>query len=162
MQIAKHWMTIGAVLLPVSVIAFSLGRPAGNAALSIANRKSTITPEQIRGDNMSTNTGVSGRVEHVGEESFSAQVLQSEVPVLVDFYADWCGPCRMLAPTLEELARETPSAKIVKVNVDENPHLAAQYGVSSIPSLKVFKNGRIAGEHLGVANKRQLKAMLDL
>ncbi|NQT12091.1 MAG: thioredoxin, partial [Planctomycetes bacterium] len=99
--------------------------------------------------------------EYAGNESFAREVLESEVPALVDFYADWCGPCRALAPTLEELARETPDAKIVKVNVDENPELAVQYGVSSIPSLAVFKDGQVTARHLGVASKAELKALLS-
>ena len=101
------------------------------------------------------------QVEHADEATFDATVLQSDVPVLVDFYADWCGPCKMIAPVLEEIARETPNAKVVKVNVDHNRTLATRYGVSSIPSLRVFKNGEVIAEHVGLAEKTQLKAMLE-
>jgi thioredoxin 1 len=80
--------------------------------------------------------------------------------VLVDVYADWSGPCRRLAPVLEELAAETPDAMIVKVNVDQSPNLAAEYGVDSIPSVKVFKNGVVTAQQVGLASKSQLRAML--
>ena len=104
---------------------------------------------------------VERKVEFASNESFTRQVLDSEVPTLVDFYAEWCGPCRALSPTLEELARETTDAKIVKVNVDENPELAARYGVSSIPSLAVFKDGQVTAQHMGLASKAELKALLS-
>ena len=101
------------------------------------------------------------QVEHADEATFEEMVLQSDVPVLVDFYADWCGPCRMIAPVLEEVARETPNAKVVKVNVDHSRTLATQYGISSIPSLRVFKNGQVIAQHVGLAKKAQLKALLE-
>lgn len=109
---------------------------------------------------MLTSTEQKGEVYHANEANFDDLVLNSDVPVLVDFYADWCGPCRMIAPLLEEVARETPDARVVKVNVDHSPQLAASYGISSIPSLKVFENGRVVEEHVGLANKARLKAML--
>ncbi len=99
-------------------------------------------------------------IVHADAGTFEQEVLQSEVPVLVDFYADWCGPCQMLAPTLETLARETSHAKIVKVNVDHNPELARQYRVSSIPTLLVFDGGKVTGEHVGLAGKSQLESLL--
>jgi thioredoxin 1 len=111
---------------------------------------------------MSTTATQSGEVHHADESNFAELVLNSDVPVLVDFYADWCGPCRMVGPVLEELARETTDARIVKVNVDHSPALAARYGVSSIPSLKVFDGSKVVDEHLGVANKHRLKAMLGI
>ena len=105
-------------------------------------------------------TDTRNSVVHADEKTFRQEVLDSKVPVLVDFYADWCGPCRMLAPVLDELAQETPNAKIVKVNVDDSPQLAGQYGVSSIPNLLVFKNGRVVDQQVGLANKQQLKSLL--
>ena len=101
-----------------------------------------------------------GEVLHADLESFEQIVLESEAPVLVDFYADWCRPCQMLAPTLDELAREMPDAKIVKVNVDNSPELAGQFGVSSIPALMVFKDGNLVAKRLGVVDKASLKQML--
>jgi len=101
------------------------------------------------------------QVQHANEANFDSLVLKSNVPVLVDFYADWCGPCQRLTPILEELARETPDAKIVKVNVDHSPNLAAEYGVDSIPSLRVFKNGAVTEQLVGLANKSQLKSLIS-
>jgi thioredoxin 1 len=101
-------------------------------------------------------------VIHVDGATFERHVLRSEVPVLVDFYASWCGPCKVLAPRLEEVAAETPRARVVKVNIDDSPDLADRYGVESIPSVMVFKEGRIVARQSGVASKARLKAMLDL
>jgi thioredoxin 1 len=117
-------------------------------------------PIEKKENNMATVSYHPGKVQHANEESFSQQVLRADVPVLVDFYADWCGPCQRLGPTLDEIARETPNARVVKVNVEDSPRLAARYGVDSIPSLKVFKNGEVVAEHIGLASKPQLQALL--
>ncbi|NLF70695.1 MAG: thioredoxin [Candidatus Anammoximicrobium sp.] len=109
---------------------------------------------------MQTATKPQAKVFHATESDFDALVLNSDVPVLVDFYADWCGPCRMIAPVLEELAQEASNARIVKVNVDTSPELAARYGIESIPSLKVFQNGNVVAEQVGLVSKAELKAML--
>jgi thioredoxin 1 len=101
-------------------------------------------------------------VDRANAATFEDRVLKSEEPVLVDFYANWCGPCKRLAPVLEELACETPSAKIVKVDVDENAELAARYGVKSLPSLIVFKNGKAVAKQNGAVEKERLMALLDL
>jgi thioredoxin 1 len=99
-------------------------------------------------------------VQHANDGTFDEMVLKSDVPVLVDFYADWCGPCQRLAPVLEELAAEDPGARIVKVNVDHSPVLAGAYRINSIPSLIVFKNGVAIEQLTGLASKSQLRAML--
>lgn len=101
------------------------------------------------------------RIQHANEATFDNLVLKSDVPVLVDFYGDSCGPCRRLAPILEEFAAETPGVRIVKVNVEDSPSLAAQYGIDAIPNLKVFKRGVLAGEFVGLANKNQLKSLIS-
>jgi thioredoxin 1 len=86
----------------------------------------------------------------VSDKSFSQEVLQSKVPVLVDFWAEWCGPCRAIAPVLEEISHELEGkVKIVKLNVDENPSVTAQYGIRSIPTMILFKNGAAADMKIG-------------
>ena len=99
-------------------------------------------------------------VLHVNEESFEEQVLRSKTPVLVDFYADWCGPCQMLKPVLEELAEERSDRKIVSVNVDGAPSLAMRYGVMSIPCLILFENGQEADRAVGYRPKEALEELL--
>lgn len=109
---------------------------------------------------MSIDHDLRGSVTHVDTAGFQREVLRSDVPVLVDFYADWCGPCRALAPRLEQLARDNPGAKVVKVDVDTNPSLAMRYGISSIPSLLVFREGEVVAQHVGLASKAQLEALI--
>jgi thioredoxin 1 len=129
--------------------------------LTPACRAATAQTTTNTGEETMTISTQTGRtVEHANDTNFDQVVLRAEEPVLVDFYADWCGPCRMIAPVLEELARETPDAKIVKVNVDHSPETAARYGISSIPSLLAFQDGEIVAEHVGLASKSQLKSML--
>jgi len=99
-------------------------------------------------------------VQHANDSNFNDVVLSSETPVLVDFYAPWCGPCQKLSPVLDDLARENPNATIVKVNVEKSPHVAQTYGISTIPALKVFRGGQIVAEHRGMADKAELEALL--
>ncbi len=100
-------------------------------------------------------------VNMVYEEDFERQVLNSDKPVLVDFFADWCGPCKMLAPVIEELSKEITEVSFCKVNVDENPQLAATYGVSSIPNVIVFKDGEVVGNSIGFTSKEKLRELLE-
>ena len=88
--------------------------------------------------------------------------MNSEKPVLVDFWASWCGPCRMVIPVVEKIAEEYPEYKVVKVNVDEEQELAAQFGVMSIPTLMVVKNGEVVNKSVGAKNKQQILAMLEV
>jgi thioredoxin 1 len=103
-----------------------------------------------------------GTVGHASDADFQDKVLNADGRVLVDFYADWCGPCRMIAPVLEEVAREEAGAKIVKVNVDTSPNVAGHFGIQSIPALLAFENGRVVDQHIGVASKTQLRSLLGL
>ena len=93
--------------------------------------------------------------------NFETEVLASEKPVLVDFWATWCGPCRMLAPELEALAAERTDIKVGKVNVDENPELCAKYGITSIPAVFVFKNGQVFKQAVGYRPKAELEQLLN-
>jgi thioredoxin 1 len=97
-------------------------------------------------------------VGKVSDATFEADVLKSAEPVVVDFWAEWCGPCRMIAPALEEIAGTMGSkVKIVKLNVDENPATATKYGIMSIPTLMIFKNGELASRQVGAAPKQKLE-----
>lgn len=105
---------------------------------------------------------MSENIKHITDSSFESDVLKSDKPVLVDFWAEWCGPCRMIAPALEEIAGALgDKVKIVKLNVDENPKVAAQYGIMSIPTLMMFKNGEIASRQVGAAPKQKLQQWIS-
>jgi thioredoxin 1 len=102
------------------------------------------------------------QVLEVNDVNFDSEVLQSDVPVLVDFWAPWCGPCRQIAPIVEQLAGENAgSAKVVKLNVDDAPSAAQNYGVSSIPTLMIFKGGDVRERFVGVRPKTQLQQAID-
>jgi thioredoxin 1 len=100
-------------------------------------------------------------INPVTDTTFQAEVLESETPVLVDFWAPWCGPCRVVAPVLEELASEREDIRIVKLNVDENQQTAAQFGILAIPTMVLFRNGAEAKRIQGAMPKRRLEAELE-
>jgi thioredoxin 1 len=100
-------------------------------------------------------------VKELSDQDFQSEVLQATGPVLIDFWAPWCGPCRMIAPLVEELAKENADLKVAKVNIDDSPQTATTYGVSSIPTLVLFKNGQEVGRFVGVQPKRRLQEAID-
>jgi thioredoxin 1 len=103
-----------------------------------------------------------GSVAEFTDTNFQGDVLQSNVPVLVDFWAPWCGPCRMIAPVVEELSSENQgSFKVGKVNIDDNPQVAMNYSVSSIPTLMIFKGGQVVDRFVGVQPKSRLQQAID-
>ena len=104
---------------------------------------------------------MAGTLQEVTDNDFQAKVLEAEGAVLVDFWAPWCGPCRIVAPHLEELAAERDDLTIVKLNVDDNPQTAGQYGVMSIPTLLLFKHGQVAHQIVGALPKNRLVAELE-
>lgn len=97
---------------------------------------------------------------HITTENFENEVLKADQPVLVDFWASWCGPCQMLLPVIEELAGEVTDAKICKVNVDEQQQLAEKYGIMTIPTLAVFKDGKVSNKSVGVISKDQIVKLI--
>ncbi len=100
--------------------------------------------------------------KHITEVEFETEVLESDKPVLVDFWAPWCGPCRMVGPEVEAIAEEYAGrVSVAKINVDEQPELAGRYGIMSIPTIIVFKNGEIAEQSVGAVSRGKLKEMLD-
>ncbi len=104
---------------------------------------------------------MAGNLTEVTDNNFQAEVLESETPVLVDFWAPWCGPCRVIAPSLEELNDEMDNLRVVKLNVDENQQTAAQYEVMSIPTLIIFKNGQPAKKIIGAMPKKRLEQEIE-
>lgn len=105
---------------------------------------------------------MSENIQHVTDDTFETEVLQAQSPVLVDYWAEWCGPCKAIAPTLEEVAKEySGKLKVAKVNVDENQEIPRKYGIRGIPTLMLFKNGNIEATKVGALSKSQLTAFLD-
>ena len=104
----------------------------------------------------------SPQIQHVTDDTFEPEVLNSEIPVLVDYWAEWCGPCKSIAPILDEVAKEYGERlKVAKINVDENQRVPAKFGIRGIPTLMLFKNGNLEATRVGALSKSQLTAFLD-
>ena len=105
---------------------------------------------------------MSEQIKYVSDASFDADVLKSDKPVLLDFWAEWCGPCKMIAPILDEVAKDYgDKVQVAKINVDENQQVPAKFGILGIPTLILFKNGQVAAHKVGALSKSQLTAFLD-
>ena len=101
-------------------------------------------------------------IKSIKEDAFEEEVVKSELPVLIDFWAEWCGPCKEVSPILEEISTEmSDSIKIVKVNIDENPNIPSQYGVQSIPTLIIFKKGEVVATKIGMSSKNELLSWIN-
>ncbi len=138
------------IIIIVLCIIFIVGLFAVNGALK--KQEKNTKNENIKEDKMS--------VLEVTSNEFEEEILKSEKPVLVDFYADWCGPCKMLAPIVEQVATENNDVKVCRINVDEAQDLAVEYGIMSIPTLVVIKNGKEANRAVGVLGKDEILEML--
>lgn len=105
---------------------------------------------------------MSEHIIHVSDDSFEQEVLQSDKPVLIDYWAEWCGPCKMIAPVLDEVAGEyADKIRVAKLNIDENPATPPKYGIRGIPTLMLFKNGEVEATKVGAVSKAQLTAFLE-
>ena len=105
---------------------------------------------------------MSGNIVYLSDDSFEDEVLKDELPVLVDFWADWCGPCKMIAPILDEISEEyAGKLKVSKLNIDENPNTPPKFGIRGIPTLMLYKNGQVEATKVGAVSKSQLTAFID-
>lgn len=137
------------VIMIVSIV-FIAGLFAINGILK--KQEGSVQNVNFKEENMS--------VLDVTAENFEEEVLKSEKPVLVDFYADWCGPCKMLSPIIDQVANENEDIKVCRINIDNEESLAVQYGIMSIPTLLVFKSGEVSNQTIGVVSKSEILEML--
>ena len=145
------WFIIFALLVGVIIIASIFINKKGVEYLQGSNNENIINKDKEE---------ESMNVIKVNDSTFEQEVLKSNIPVLVDFYADWCGPCKMLSPTVDEIANENDDVKVVKVNVDESQEVAIKYQVMSIPTLVVIKNGNEVNRSVGVIDKEEILSMI--
>ena len=131
--------------------------------LTFTRRKPHNTPSRSTPTTFDPHRTMSdSTIQHITDDSFEPEVLKSEVPVLVDYWAEWCGPCKMIAPVLEQVAKEYGGKiKVAKMNVDENQATPAKFGIRGIPTLMLFKNGNVEATKVGAVSKSQLTAFID-
>ena len=159
------WFIILALLIVAIVVASIYINKKGQEYIQNGQTENMLNVDNsmstTEGDTINENEEVDNMsVIKVTDQNFEQEVLNSEMPVLVDFYADWCGPCKILSPIVEEVAKENSNIKVVKVNVDESPATAVNYQVMSIPTLIVIKNGNEATRSVGVISKSEILNML--
>ena len=145
------WFIIFALLVGIIILASIFINKKSQEYLQ-GNEQANIINENEEEENMN--------IVKVNDSTFEQEVLKSNIPVLVDFYADWCGPCKMLSPTVDEVAEENDDIKVVKVNVDESQNTAIKYQVMSIPTLVVIKNGNEVNRSVGVIDKEEILSMI--
>jgi thioredoxin 1 len=150
---------VGSLLIGmVASNAFSFIKPDNKASHLSPPSRSAMATGELPATSKATLPVTLRRVESVTTRTFEEKVMKSPSPVLVDFYADWCGPCQVQGRVLDELATQLQSAKIVKVNVDENADLARRFGVTALPTLLIINDGKVAGKQVGLATKKQLES----
>ena len=149
------WFIIFALLVIAIVVASIFINKKGTEVIQGESKQTNIINE-----NNESKEEESMNVIKVNDSTFEQEVLNSNIPVLIDFYADWCGPCKMLSPTVDEVAEENDDIKVVKVNVDESQETAVKYQVMSIPTLVVIKNGNEINRSVGVIDKEEILSMI--
>ena len=131
-----------------------------NTMLNDQNNSTQVDVNNITNQNLESEVSSDMEVMSVSNENFEGEVLKSDKKVLIDFYADWCGPCKMLSPIVEEVARDNSDIKVVKINIDENEELAVKYGVASIPTLIVIENGVEKNIRVGLMSKSEVEELV--
>jgi thioredoxin 1 len=134
----------------------------GAAVLLIIGGKQAANRQRVGVDLLQPEVQVSTNIQYISDGEFEQKVLKSDIPVLVDFWAEWCGPCKMIAPVLEEIAGEYAGRlTVAKLNIDDNPATPPKYGIRGIPTLMLFKGGNVEATKVGAVSKSQLSAFID-